>query len=91
VEELFFRGVAFNYLYRVAGRNFWLSAIVTSLLNVMALIVKAGWSANLLLSLGTLFYAFGMGMVSAALFSRSRSIVPGFVNNVVFSMVTILL
>ncbi len=90
-EELFFRGVAFNYLYRVAGRNFWLSAIVTSLLNVMALIVKAGWSANLLLSLGTLFYAFGMGMVSAALFSRSRSIVPGFVNNVVFSMVTILL
>jgi len=90
-EELFFRGVAFNYLYRVMGRNLWLSAIVTSLLNVAALMVKAGWSANLLLFLGTLFYTFAMGMVSAALFSRSRSIVPGFVNNVVFSMVTILL
>jgi hypothetical protein len=90
-EELFFRGVVFNYLYRVARRNFWLSAIVASLLNVMALIVKAGWNSNLLLSLGTLFYAFAMSMVSAALFSRSRSIVPGFVNNVAFSMTTILL
>lgn len=90
-EELFFRGLAFNYLHRVARWNFWFSAIVTSLLNVLALIVKTGWSANLLLSLGTLFYTFALGMISAALFSRSRSIVPGLVNNVVFSMTTILL
>ena len=90
-EELFFRGVVFNYLYQVEERNFWLSAIATSLLNVVALIVKAGWSSNALLSLGTLFYAFAMGMVSAALFSRSRSIVPGFVNNAAFSMATIFL
>lgn len=87
-EELFFRGVVFNYLYRVEERNFWLSAIVTSFLNVSALIAKAGWSSNLLLSLGTLFYAFAMSMVSAALFSRSRSIMPAFANNVAFSMAT---
>ncbi|MDH7474532.1 MAG: CPBP family glutamic-type intramembrane protease [Anaerolineae bacterium] len=90
-EELFFRGVVFNYLYRVEERNFWLSAIVTSFLNVTALIVKAGWSSNLLLSLGTLFYAFAMSMISAALFSRSRSIVPAFANNVAFSMATMFL
>lgn len=90
-EELFFRGVAFDYLHRIAGRDFWLSAIVTSLLNVMVILVKSGWRANVLLSMGTLFYAFAMGMISAALFNRSRSIVPGFANNVAFSMVTILL
>lgn len=87
-EELFMRGVVFNTLYFERGWSFWLAALAAAGLELLSLLVKQNYSADLLVLAGAIFYTLVTSIVSAGLFRWSRSIVPGYVNNVGFSLVS---
>jgi hypothetical protein len=87
-EELFMRGVVFNYLYFWRGRNFWVAALMASSLELLSLLVKPDNSRDMRVILGVIFYTLASSIASAGLFRWSRSVVPGYVNNVVFSVVS---
>jgi hypothetical protein len=89
-EELFMRGVVFNELYFGRGRSFWVAALATSGLELLSLLVKRDFSASVLIVIGVVFYTVVSSVASAGLFRWSRSVVPGYVHNVVFSVITLL-
>jgi membrane protease YdiL (CAAX protease family) len=89
-EEVFFRGVVFNYLHRVRHQGFWLAGAIASSLNLLMYLAKIQFTTSPLMVMGTLFYVFMAGMIYAALYWRFNSLVPSYLANVVFSMVTIL-
>ena len=89
-EELFFRGMVFNYFLTRRGQNFWLAAIVTSLLYICVFLVKIQWSASVLILAGTVFYGFMMNICCAALYRWAGSIVPAVACNAVLGLAPIL-
>jgi hypothetical protein len=89
-EELFMRGVVFNELYFGRDWNFWTAALAASGLELLSLLVKQDYSTDLIIVVGVIFYTVVNGVVSAGLFRWSRSVVPGYVNNVVFGFVSLL-
>jgi hypothetical protein len=89
-EELFMRGVIFNELYFGRDWNFWTAALAASGLELLSLLVKQDYSTDLIIIVGVIFYTVVSGVVSAGLFRWSRSVVPGYVNNVVFGLVSLL-
>jgi hypothetical protein len=88
-EELFMRGVVFNELFFGRGWNFWAAALAASGLELLSLLVKQDYSTDILVLLGVVFYTLVSGIASAGLFRWSRSVVPGYVNNVVLSVVVL--
>jgi hypothetical protein len=87
-EELFLRGVVFNHLYFWRGRSFWVAALMASGLELLSLLVKPDNSRDVRIILGVIFYTLASSIASAGLFRWSRSVVPGYVSNVVFSVVS---
>lgn len=85
-EELFMRGVIFNALYFDRDWNFWTAALTASSLELLSLLVKQDYSADMSIFLGMVFYTVVSSVVSAGLFRWSRSVVPGYVHNVVFGI-----
>jgi hypothetical protein len=88
-EEMFMRGVVFNELYFGREWNFWMAALAASGLELTSLLVKQDYSTDLVIVVGVIFYTVVSGVVSAGLFRWSRSMVPGYVNNVVFGFVSL--
>jgi hypothetical protein len=88
-EELFMRGVVFNELYFGRGGNFWVAALAASGLELLSLLVKQDYSTDLLIIAGVVFYTVVSSVASAGLFRWSRSVVPGYANNVVFGIVSL--
>lgn len=89
-EELFMRGVVFNELYFGRDWNFWTAALAASGMELLSLLVKQDYSADLIMIVGVVFYTVVSGVVSAGLFRWSRSVMPGYVSNVVFGSVLLL-
>jgi hypothetical protein len=87
-EELFMRGVVFNEFYFGREWNFWAAALAASSLELLSLLVKQDYSSNLLLIVGAVFYTVGSGVASAGLFRWSHSVLPGYVSNVTFGVVS---
>jgi hypothetical protein len=87
-EEFFMRGVVFNELYFERSWNFWTAALAASSLELLSLLVKQDYSADLMIIVGVIFYTVVSGVASAWLFRWSRSVLPGYVNNVVFGVVS---
>jgi hypothetical protein len=85
-EELFMRGVVFNELYFERGKNFWLAALAACSLELLSLLVKQDYSADLIIIVGVVFYTVVSSVASAWLFRWSRSIVPGYISNVTFGV-----
>jgi hypothetical protein len=88
-EELFLRGVIFNEFFFIRGWNFWAAALTAAGFELLSLGVKQDYSVDILTVAGVAFYTVVAGLVSAGLFRWSRSVVPGYVNNIVFSIVTL--
>jgi hypothetical protein len=89
-EEMFMRGVIFNELFFCRQWNFWLAAFAASAIGVLSVLVKRDIAADLMVSVGAIFYLVVSGVVSAALFRWSRNLVPGYASNVVFGVVATL-
>lgn len=89
-EELFMRGVVFNELYFGREWNFWTAALGASGLELLLFLAKQDYSAELFVLVGGAFYTVVSGVVSAGLFRWSRSVVPGYANNVIFGVVSLL-
>jgi len=87
-EELFLRGVVFNELFFVRTWNFWAAALAASSLELLSLLVKQDYSVSALVIAGAVFYTLVSSIASAGLFRWSRSVVPGYVNNVVFGVLS---
>jgi hypothetical protein len=88
-EELFMRGVVFNELYFGRDLDFWTAALAASGLELLSLLVKQDYSADIIIVVGVIFYTVVSGVLSAGLFRWSRSVVPGYVHNVVFGVVSL--
>ncbi|RMF36215.1 MAG: hypothetical protein D6759_03870 [Chloroflexi bacterium] len=89
-EELFLRGVVFNELYFSRGLGFWTSACLTAGLEAATVLVKQNFSADPLVIVGAAFYSLTAAFAASALFRWSRSILPGYASNVVFSLMSVL-
>jgi hypothetical protein len=87
-EELFMRGVVFNEFYFGRGWNFWGAALLASGMELLSLLVKQDYSADALIIGGVVFYTIVSSVASAGLFRWSRSVIPGYVNNVTFGVIT---
>jgi hypothetical protein len=87
-EEFFMRGVVFNELYFGRSWNFWTAALAASSLELLSLLVKQDYSADLIIIVGVIFYTVVSSVASAWLFRWSRSVLPGYVNNVFFGVVS---
>ena len=87
-EELFMRGVVFNELYFGHSWNFWTAALATSALELLSLLVKQNYSADMIIIAGVVFYTVVSSVASAGLFRWSRNVAPGYVNNVFFGVVS---
>ena len=87
--ELFFQGVVLNYLHYERRWGIWEAAILTSALQVIPILVKASWRAAPIITIGTLFYVFMRGMISAGLYQRTRSLLPPIISNFIFNMLTV--
>lgn len=88
-EELFFRGLVFDYLVNTRRQSLWLAAVISSGFNLLIYVVKGGWVENPILALGVVFYAFMMSMLSATLYQASGSILPGWISNATFGLFTV--
>ncbi len=89
-EEMFMRGVIFNELFFCRRWNFWLAAFAASAIGVLSVLVKQDMAADLMTSVGAIFYLVVSGVVSAALFRWSRNLAPGYASNVVLDVVATL-
>jgi len=87
--ELFFQGVVLNYLHYERRWGIWEAALLTAALQVIPIMVKASWRANPIITIGTLFYIFMRGMISAGLYQRTRNLLPPVLSNFVFNMLTV--
>jgi hypothetical protein len=87
-EELFMRGVVFNELYFGRNWNFWIAALATSGLELLSLLVKQDYSTDTIMIVGVVFYTVVSSVASAGLFRWSRNVIPGYVNNVFFGVVS---
>jgi hypothetical protein len=87
-EELFMRGVVFNELYFGRSWNFWIAALATSGLELLSLLVKQDYSTDVIMIVGVIFYTVVSSVASAGLFRWSRNVIPGYVNNVFFGVVS---
>jgi hypothetical protein len=88
-EELFMRGVVFNEFFFGRGWSFWAAALTASGLELLSLVVKQDYGADILIVAGVVFYTIVVSVVSAGLYRWSRSLVSGYTNNVVFSLATL--
>lgn len=88
-EELFFRGLVFDHLLNTRRYSLWLAATISSGVNLMIYIVKGGWVENPILTVGVIFYALMMSILSAVLYQASGSIVPGWISNATFGLFTV--
>lgn len=89
-EEMFMRGVIFNELFFCRQWNFWPAAFSASAIGVFSILVKQEMTADLVLTVGAIFYLVVGSVVSAALFRWSCSLLPGYANSVVFDLVATL-
>jgi membrane protease YdiL (CAAX protease family) len=87
--ELFFQGVVLNYLHYERRWGIWEAAILTAALQVIPIMVKASWRADPITAVGTLFYVFMRGMISAGLYQRTRNLLPPIISNFIFNMLTV--
>ena len=87
-KELFMRGVVFNELYFGHSWNFWIAALATSSLELLSLLVKQDYSADIIVIAGVVFYTIVGSVASAGLFRWSRNVTPGYVSNVFFGIVS---
>jgi hypothetical protein len=87
--ELFFQGVVLNHLHYERKWGIWEAALFTSFLQVIPIMVKASWRVNPIITVGTLFYVFMRGMISAGLFQRTRNLLPPVISDFVFNMMTV--
>lgn len=87
-EELFMRGVVFNELHFNRDWNFWPAALAAAGLELLSLLVKQDYSTGLPILVGVVFYTVMNSVASAGLFRWSRNVLPGYVSNVVFSVVS---
>ena len=87
--ELFFQGVVLNYLHYERRWGIWEAAILTAALQVIPIMVKASWRVNPITAVGTLFYVFMRGMISAGLYQRTRNLLPPIISNFIFNMLTV--
>jgi hypothetical protein len=87
-EELFMRGVVFNELYFTRNWGFWTAALAAASLELFSLLAKQNYGTNALLFVGMMFYTIVRSVASAGLFRWSRSIVPGYVTNVTFGIIS---
>jgi hypothetical protein len=85
-EELFMRGVVFNEFYFAREWNFWSAALAASSLELLSLLVKQDYSVSTLVIAGVVFYTVVSGVASSGLFRWSRSVIPGYMQNVVFGV-----
>jgi hypothetical protein len=88
-EELFYRGLIFNQLYRILRGGFWMASAVAALCNVIPYIA-IGWHSDLVLVMITLFYVTAVAMVNAFLCRVSNSVMPGVVCSVIFHVLMVL-
>jgi membrane protease YdiL (CAAX protease family) len=87
-EEIFFRGVVFNYLYNWQDEGFWRAAAISSALNVSLYLPKTQWTASPEVVVGVFFYVFIAGMIYAGLYRWFRSLLPSYVCNVTVSLIS---
>lgn len=88
-QELFFRGLVFNYLYRARQWGFWAAALLASLLN-LSIYLGVWGRGNPVITAGMLFYIFIMAVINAALYRWSDSIISPVVSSTVFHMLIVL-
>ena len=88
-QELFFRGLVFNHLYKARQWSFWTAAFLASLLNLSIYLGVWGRS-NPIIMAGMLFYIFIMAVINAALYRWSDSIISPVVSSAVFNLLIVL-
>ena len=88
-EELFFRGLVFNYLINTRRQSLWLAAIISAILNLFIYLVKGGWVENPILVLGIIFYALMTSVMGSVLYYMSGSVIPAWISNAAFGVFTV--
>ena len=88
-EELFFRGVMMRGLQQVYKLNVWAATAITIAANLSIFLIKTQWQSPLQLA-GLLLYITMMSVTACLLYRRFQSIIPGFVSNLVFSMISVI-
>ena len=88
-EELFFRGLVFDYLINTRRHNLWQGIFISSGLNLLIYLTKGGWVESPILTMGVIFYSFMMSILGAILYQASGSILPGWLGNGLFVILTV--
>jgi hypothetical protein len=84
--ELFLRGVVFNELYFGRNWSFWPSSLSACGLELLAVLARQDYGADLLLIVSVIFYAMIRSILNAGLYRWSRNVLPGYLNSVVFGL-----
>ncbi|HDN80749.1 MAG TPA: CPBP family intramembrane metalloprotease [Chloroflexi bacterium] len=88
-EEMFFRGVVFNFLYTFSRKGFWPSCLITCLFNVGVYLVIPQWTGNLMMTIGVSFYVFMMALVNTFLYRSTKSLLAPYLCNVTFGLIAL--
>jgi membrane protease YdiL (CAAX protease family) len=85
-EEIFFRGIVYQYLYRRLGKGFWTATLITLPLNLAIYIVQIPRLGSPPLVALALIGPGLMAIASTALYARRGSLVASMINNALFQV-----
>jgi len=84
-EELFYRGFFFQYLRRLDW-PFWPAALLVATFDAAHFLFLPGTLGNLAMAVGLVYYVFVYSVVNCALVDRTKSLLPAWTANALFTM-----
>lgn len=84
-EELFYRGFFFQYLRRL-NWPFWPAALLVASFDAAHFLFLPGTLANLAMAVGLVYYVFVYSVVNCAMVDRTKSLLPAWTVNALFTM-----
>ena len=84
-EELFYRGFFFQYLRRL-NWPFWPAALLVASFDAAHFLFLPGTLANPAMAVGLVYYVFVYSVVNCALVDRTKSLLPAWTANALFTM-----
>jgi membrane protease YdiL (CAAX protease family) len=87
-EELFFRGVMLRALQQIYKLDFWAAMSITTVANMSIFLIKTQWQSPLELA-GVFLYLSMLSVTACLLYRRFQSVLPGFISNLLFSLLSV--
>ena len=85
-SEFFFRGTVYHYFESERGWGHYSAALTAAAFNVSLFLVKVQWTDDIITVVGVLFYIFMLSMINATLYRLTRSLLPGYVSSLIFTL-----